>query len=175
MNIEDLIKTSFIIHGIKNLDGVLSCRTTYTLNSSQHICHIEVTDQLSELLKSCRKILSGPAGPLTFRSCSESKDAATDKPMQVESSIPPKQFIIPTSTVDALLDDMSVGGRDNVDIEIDTDSAGTNDMLDGSCNNAHILSPTDNVTDVTKSLTSKFKQLGNPSFDRTKPSGDNKN
>ena len=174
MDVEDLIKTSFIIHGIKKLDGVLSCRTTYVLNSSQRICHIELTDQFSELLESCGRILSGPAGPLSFRPHSESEDAATDEPMQVESSSA-KQIILPTLAVDALLDDMSVGGGDDVDIDIGTDSAATNNMLDGSCSNALNLSPTGSETDVTQSLATKFKQMGNYSSDQTKPISDNNN
>ena len=74
MNVDDLIKTSFIIHGVKYLDGVLSCCTTYVLNSTQHICNIEVTDTLSNLLDASGRILSGPAGPLTFRLRSEDEE-----------------------------------------------------------------------------------------------------
>ena len=94
--------------------------------------------------------------------------------MQVESG-PAKQIILPTLAVDALLDDVSVDGGDDVDIDIDTDSAATNDMLDSSCSNSLTFSPTGSETDVTQSLTTKFKQMGNSSSDQTKPIGDNNN
>ena len=176
VNVEDLIKTIFIIHGITKLDGLLSCNTTYALNSTQRICYIELTDQLSELLESCGRTLSGPAGPLSFRLWSENEDAATEEPMQTDCS-PPKQIILPNIAVDAPLDDMSVCGGDDVDIDIDTDSAATNDMLDGTCSNTPTLLPTGSETDVTQSLTSKFKRMGKSSSEGngTKPTSDSNN
>ena len=164
VNVEDLIKTSLIIHGVTQFDGMLCCRTTYAINSSQCICNIEVTEKLSELIERCNRTLSGSAGPLTFRLRSEDdEDAAIEEVLQIKHEIPAKN-VIPTTAVEALLDDGSAGGRDGDDMYVDTASAATADLLNSSCPNTLTLSPmgSDNVT---KALTNKFEKMGRPDPD----------
>ena len=55
------------MNGILNMEGVLSCHTSYTINSNQCICNIEVTDHLANLLDNWGRVLTGPVCPLTFK------------------------------------------------------------------------------------------------------------
>ena len=86
------------MHGVENMAGVISCRTTYSQFTNQHICNLEVAEALADMFEACRRILSGPVGQLTFKLMSGGDNGTTDEPMHVDQIVSPvpKIKIIPT-------------------------------------------------------------------------------
>ena len=89
VDVEDLVIATLLMHNVSNLDGVVSCRTTYTQKTNQHICNLEVREALAAMFKMCNRVLSGPIGQLTFKRRSDGMDGSTDDPQHNEDTEPP--------------------------------------------------------------------------------------
>ena len=114
MNVEDLINSSLVMHGVNNMTGVHTCRTTNILNSDQQICNIEVSESLAKMLEGCGRILSGPVCPLSFKRRSEDEGETSEVTVQSEGDIPT------ISPDDTILDSMSAsGGHDGDSTDVD--------------------------------------------------------
>ena len=103
--VRKLINATLVMNKI-GMEGVLSCRTSYMKNSNQRICHIEVTDQIANLLNNAGLVLKGPVCSLTFRL----KSGADEEP-DVDL-IPPESMIQPIPIPDdvEMLESGSAGG-----------------------------------------------------------------
>ena len=51
VDVEDLIKVTLHLHGIKNMAGVISCCTTYAQLKNQRIFNLEVAEALANMQK----------------------------------------------------------------------------------------------------------------------------
>ena len=80
VDVEDLVNATLQMHSMTGMDSVVSCHTTYTQHTNQHICNLEVTEALAVMFESCNRVLSGPVGHLTFKRRSDDKDETTDNP-----------------------------------------------------------------------------------------------
>ena len=128
------------------MEGVLSCHTSYTINSNQCICNIEVTDNLINLFDNCGHVLTGPVCPLTFKLRSGGDEETGEDLVQSDCSDPMDVVV---------LDSVSAGGSVQGDEVND-------DMLDSSTDT---VTPTNSPSvSVAKSamhaLSSQFQSLG---------------
>ena len=147
MAVRKLINATLVMNKI-GMEGVLSCRTSYVKNSNQRICHIEVTDQLANLLDNSGLVLKGPICSLTFRL----KSGADEEPD--EDLILPESLIQPIPILDdvEMLESGSAGG---------SMLCGTPDdrVLDSSADTlTQPKSPTNSVSS-TLSILSQVKSL----------------
>ena len=133
------------MNGIKNMEGVLSCHTSYTINSNQRICNIKVTDHLANLLDNRGLILTGPVCPLTFKLRSGGdEDDSGDLEQHFDSD--PSDVVV--------LDSVSDGGSIQ-------SSAINDDMLDSSTDSiTPTNSPAGSEASATVALSTQFKLMG---------------
>ena len=139
ISVDDLVNSSLNMHGIKNMEGVLSCHTSYTINSNQCICNIEVTDHLVNLLDNCGCVLTGPVCPLTFKLRSGGGEEAGEDLVQSDCSDPNDVV---------MLDRVYAGGSVQGDVA-------TDDMLESSVDTV-ITSKSSTVSEAVNVLLNKF-------------------
>ena len=64
---KDIIAACLKMYSIRDSEGIVRCYTSYTKESQQRICIIEVTEKLATLIENQSRVLSGPYGYMTFK------------------------------------------------------------------------------------------------------------
>ena len=127
VDVEDLVNAALQMHNIFGLKGVVTCRTTYTQQTNQRICDLDVTEALAEMFESCDRVLEGPVGLLVFKLKPDSKDRIPVSPScdgDTDSPVP-KTKILPSIESDLL-----EGESDGVKVD-------DPNLLDSSINNTN--------------------------------------
>ena len=85
---KDIIAACLRMYTIRNSEGIVRCYTSYTKESGQRICIIEVTEKLATLIENQSRVLSGPYGHMTFKRRSGDPGETVEEETLVDDDAP---------------------------------------------------------------------------------------
>ena len=85
---KDIIAACLKMYSIRDSEGIVRCYTSYTKESQQRICIIEVTEKLATLIENQSRVLSGPYGYMTFKRRSGDPGETVEEETLVDDDAP---------------------------------------------------------------------------------------
>ena len=142
VDVEDRVNAALQMHDISSMKGVVTFRTTYTQQTNQCICNLDVTEALAETFESCDRVLRGPVSLLVFKFKPDSKDRIPVAPSCDEDTDSP----VPKSKIPPSIEsDLLKGESDGIKVD-------DPDLLNSSINNTNSPLPVSDTESMSLKL-----------------------